>query len=603
MSIPDLLRFEKPRKGQDKMIRDMRSALSQAKSIILNAPTGMGKTDASLAASIPVAMEKDLTVIFLTPKTSQHRIVVDALQGINRKFGYGIQYVDMVGKRNLCVNEKVNGIDSDAFYLACNEAVKKGKCIFYKRARDKANITSDIAASASGGHLEMLKACSDNGLCAYEVSAELAKSARVIIADYAHILNPYTRAAFMKRISQNLEKCIVIWDEAHNIVEHASAYLSMSISIRGIRSAEEELAQIGKSIDLSYLEFVINKVSEKIPEGSSECFISKEDLPEEIVKGGKDLAESLEEAGLEYVKEGRGKRTRLMGIARFLRAIDIGQSSVMIASRLRGNVTLSINNLYPDESLGILRQSYANVMMSGTFLPLSMHREMLMLEDAVSFDYASPFPKENRLCFVDMDITSRFSERSVENYRKTAEEICRIKRSVDGNVAVFFPSFEYMKNVNRYLEGQKVYFQRREMPGIELERMLNSLKGERDALLFAVMGGSLSEGVDYPNNIIKFVVIVGIPLPKPTLILNAKKEYIDRRFDGKGMEYVYTIPAIIRAMQAAGRAIRSEKDRAVILLMDKRYSWGSYKAAVNNFVQVSESRMRLEDLRDFFAGR
>ena len=146
MSIPDLLRFEKPRKGQDKMIRDMRSALSQAKSIILNAPTGMGKTDASLAASIPVAMEKDLTVIFLTPKTSQHRIVVDALQGINRKFGYGIQYVDMVGKRNLCVNEKVNGIDSDAFYLACNEAVKKGKCIFYKRARDKANITSDIAA-------------------------------------------------------------------------------------------------------------------------------------------------------------------------------------------------------------------------------------------------------------------------------------------------------------------------------------------------------------------------------------------------------------------------------------------------------------------------
>ena len=141
------------------------------------------------------------------------------------------------------------------------------------------------------------------------------------------------------------------------------------------------------------------------------------------------------------------------------------------------------------------------------------------------------------------------------------------------------------------------------MSGMELERLLDNLKKERDALLFAVMGGSLSEGVDYPNNIIKFVVIVGIPLPKPTLILNAKKEYIDRRFNGKGMEYVYTIPAIIRAVQAAGRAIRSEKDRAVILLMDKRYSWGSYKAAVNNFVHVSESRMRLEDLKDFFAGR
>ncbi|MCL4363505.1 DNA repair helicase, partial [Candidatus Marsarchaeota archaeon] len=114
------------------------------------------------------------------------------------------------------------------------------------------------------------------------------------------------------------------------------------------------------------------------------------------------------------------------------------------------------------------------------------------------------------------------------------------------------------------------------------------------------MGGSLSEGIDYENNSIKGIVIVGIPLTKPDLELSARIEYINRRFSGKGSEYTYTIPAIIRAIQAAGRAVRSENDKAVIVLMDRRYKWSMYKSIVSNSIPISEPIDYIGEIKRFW---
>ena len=102
------LRFKKARKHQEQMINDIYESLKEGKNILVNAPTGIGKTDAALSASLTFAKEKNIDIFFLTPKISQHRIVVESLLETNKKFNLGIKFVDMVGKQNLCINEKIN---------------------------------------------------------------------------------------------------------------------------------------------------------------------------------------------------------------------------------------------------------------------------------------------------------------------------------------------------------------------------------------------------------------------------------------------------------------------------------------------------------------
>jgi DNA excision repair protein ERCC-2 len=131
--------------------------------------------------------------------------------------------------------------------------------------------------------------------------------------------------------------------------------------------------------------------------------------------------------------------------------------------------------------------------------------------------------------------------------------------------------------------------------------MIKDFKAGEDNLMFAVMGGSLSEGIDYSGNVIKGIIIVGIPLEKPNLELRAKVDYLDKKFGMRGNEYAYLIPGVVKAVQAAGRAIRSETDRAFILFMDVRYSWNMYKSIISDFMQIDEGSNYLPTIRDFMA--
>jgi DNA excision repair protein ERCC-2 len=126
------------------------------------------------------------------------------------------------------------------------------------------------------------------------------------------------------------------------------------------------------------------------------------------------------------------------------------------------------------------------------------------------------------------------------------------------------------------------------MKNIEIDELLKKLSAAKNAILFGVMGGSLSEGVDYKNNLIKGIIIVGIPLAKPSLELKARIDYLDNKFDGKGDNYAYKIPAMIRVIQATGRAIRNEKDKAIIVFMDKRYTWKIYHSMIKDIVSASK---------------
>ena len=98
--------------------------------------------------------------------------------------------------------------------------------------------------------------------------------------------------------------------------------------------------------------------------------------------------------------------------------------------------------------------------------------------------------------------------------------------------------------------------------------------------MFAVQGGSLSEGVDYRNNLLDGICIVGLPLSPPTTKITALIKYYKEKFGkSKGYYYSYVYPAINKVLQASGRAIRGYNDRAFIILMDHRFGVQKYMKA------------------------
>jgi DNA excision repair protein ERCC-2 len=214
-----------------------------------------------------------------------------------------------------------------------------------------------------------------------------------------------------------------------------------------------------------------------------------------------------------------------------------------------------------------------------------MYADLLGLEvDRTVFgEYPSPFPRENRSVVVTPDLTSLYAKRDERMFSLYADRIARIAGSLPGNVAVYFPSYDFLRQVLSKMDNRRSKTILEEKSNLSKEEKnalvegLITLKTKGGAILMAVLGGSLSEGVDFKDNLLHSVVVAGLPLSPPTIENEALKNYYSDKFGRqKGFDYSFVFPAINKVLQAAGRSIRSEKDKAIIFLMDSRYAQERY---------------------------
>ena len=109
------------------------------------------------------------------------------------------------------------------------------------------------------------------------------------------------------------------------------------------------------------------------------------------------------------------------------------------------------------------------------------------------------------------------------------------------------------------------------MPQAELMSTVQSFKRATllGQVLFAVMGGRVSEGIDFPDRELQVALLAAIPFPKPTAKQRALLHYYEMKF-GKGWEYTVKVPASRKMLQSIGRLIRTERDVGAALILDKR---------------------------------
>jgi len=579
---------EEVRPQQKTMMQDILDTISGEKTLLVNAPTGIGKTASSIAPALSYALANKKKVFFLTPKSSQHEIAIETANEMNRKFRLGIKTLDLVGKRKMCIHPFVSHT-KQGFYEACFAARKNGQCIYYRNAKPKttkekreAEQKKQLVRHYGKSYEEMKNACTIHELCPYEITIEMMQKADLIVADYFHIFQDEIRQGLLGKTL--LRDCILIIDEAHNTPHRIRDMLSITLKSEDVEKAAKEALELkNEELRQILLEIAaeIKGYGGKIPFGKQEHLLLEKDLGE-LKRVAKKHTLAIEETAVEYMKKKNQENSYLISCAEFLYFLAREKKNTLhITEQKRNSFRLSLYPLDPSEVTGkIINAAHSCILMSGTLVPQKMYEDILGIENCEAKEYESPFPKENRLnIFVDRT-TTKYTERNSAQFDEIASIITGISREVPGNTIVFFPSFKILNEVSpRIKSGRQLLEQKREMGQDAKNKLVKKFKelgSGFGAVLLAVSGGSIAEGVDFPGENLKCAIIVGLPFEQVSIKSKELISFYDKKF-GRGWDYAYNAPAINRAVQAAGRVIRTEKDKGVCVFLDKRFLTKQYE--------------------------
>ena len=618
-----LFPFETQRPIQKEMIKDVTECISENKHLIAHAPTGLGKTVASLSPALNYAIENGKNLIFLTPKHTQHQIVVETLCKVKEKNKVNVNVVDFIGKRWMCLVPGVQTLTSRDFAEYCREAKKDERCPFYNKVKKKIELTKEAKRiieelkRISPLHVEeVCSMCGKEEVCPYEISCELAKSANVIIADYYHIFHPSIRKAFLTKINKDLKDCIIIVDEAQNLPSRIREVLSSTVSNFSLNRAVKEARQAGyeeTANDLTEIYNILIDMSQKELSEKEECYVQRDEFIAKVEKVGKNFEELAGDLLLlgERIRA-ENKVSYIGSIGSFLQQwLEEGDGFVRILRRSewkeKSLIQLNFRCLDPAlASKELFEECHSAILMSGTLTPTRMYRDILgMSEERTKCkEYDNPFPKTNRLSLVIPDTTTRFTRRKPEEFQKIAEWCAQVVNSIPGNVAVFFPSYYVRDKVAPEFERKSrksIFSEQQGLSKRERMEMLEQFKEYSDlgAVFLGVTGGSFGEGIDLPGKFLRGVVVVGVPLDSPDLETQSLIDYYEKLF-GAGWDYGYIFPAMNRVVQAAGRAIRSETDRGVVVLIDERFTWKNYFKCLPVEWQIIVTKNPVDRIKKFF---
>jgi len=434
---------------------------------------------------------------------------------------------------------------------------------------------------------EIVRLCHDEKICPYEISVQLAKHAKVIVADYYYIFNPSIQKRFFAKTDLDLENSIIIVDEAHNLPARIRSLMSMSISTFTLNQARKE----AKDMEDDTATVLLDELQEQLVElinMDNEKMVQKGQF--KIDKDSIEIFEAL--AGKRLKSE---KSSYFDTIVSFLKNYSDENGYANIIKHVKGHrgERIELTHTCLDPSIitkPILDSCYSSIFMSGTLTPLDMFKDILGIEGNAK-EFPSPFPVTNKLNLIVPNVTTKYSERSPEQFEMIANALSEICNEIPGNSIVFFPSYFLRDQIAEIFEDKchKTIF--KEVPGLQKQEkadLLERFKSYKDsgAVLLGVAAGSFGEGIDLPGDLLKGVIIVGLPLNKPDLETQALINYYDNKYN-RGWDYGYILPAISRVQQNAGRCIRSETDKGVVVYMDKRYGWSNYMKTFSDKIEIT----------------
>lgn len=581
------------------------------------------------------------------------RAIRDKNKEIKEKiFGVGIQ-----GRANMCVlarnNPEFTSGTSEELSKFCSNEKKKAKsnkknegCVYYKKFLDKTSV--DLVIEWAYKKLptaeEFIDYCEKKQMCPYEINKLLMRKTQLIVVPYVYVFDMMIRNMLFDNLNCSEQDIILIVDEAHNLPNYIRDSFSAQLSIYMLNNCVFEAEKYGdpsiadgKLTISTFCKTIIDIISNLrdtyvygilengIRTGSpknNDAFIPAHEFETEILSRLKITSKTLHdiigdlmaygEKIQEYrQKDGKLPRSYLHKLGMFLDfwvSLEMDQyTKLVVDAATSKNPRIEAFCLDPSVGTDIIREFHSSIHMSGTLEPLEEYRDSLGLdENSELVCYSSPFPKENRRIFFVKDVTTKYDElaRDDQILTRMRNHITDICNTFPRNTMVFFPSFNIMSlfRQNGELSNIKrcLYVEEQEMSQTALMELVSDFKEcanpERNgAALFSVMGGRISEGMDFPAEELEIAVIVGIPYPKPTARQRGLQHYYDMKFR-KGWEYTVEAPTARKLLQSIGRLIRDENDKGVAIILDRRAL--RFKKYIKD---LQESENLMQDMKSFIS--
>jgi len=649
---------ESPRESQIGMISDGIEALKGGGFLLAAAPTGIGKTAASLASALNAANQSNNSeipkIMFLTGRQSQHRIVVDTIREINKRLPPGfsrVKVVDIIGRKSMCKN-----VDSTG-KCDCEQGVTESEKR-YLRSELEGFIRSDPM------HVDqVLKRSEKEPVCAWATAREAARSTNVIVCDYNHVFVEGVREASLPAMGVELGNSIIIVDEAHNLPDRIRRGLERRITDQVFRRAldnveeykgnlekVEERLEIPESNNLreakdlekqikalrgdpGILRWFEEKKSENQKTNGDDIRIATQEFldiianaiegvldqdPEDTIARIRNMISRLLSVIIDEEEDSDDEEqndcTRLAEILEIcIRYRSSSAMALVFDEELRGEPRVTSHLLDPSVvGEPIFEQCLGSILMSGTLFPPEMYSDILGIsgDRAVCREYSSGFPLGNRPVLIASDVTSKYTERE-SSMESILNHIGAVIKNTKGNVAIFTPSYSMLEQVyehfnNSWSFSKTILKEERGMSTRRVKALIDRLYTQRDmggSMLFGVLSGKLSEGVDYSDNVLNALVCIGLPLPPPSARQDALLDYYKKKFDrNRAWKYASLQPAVNSILQALGRPIRKKEDRAIVVLLEKRLLEGRVSSCMPAMqrMRTSKPERTAERVKAFF---
>ena len=559
-------------KGQKEYIDRVFGAIRDRKMLFAQAPTGIGKTLASVFPAVKAIGEGyGEKIFYLTSKTST-QMVAESTFDLLSEHGLKAKVTVITAKDKICFKETAL---CEPYYCEYAEGHfdRVDEAIQALLSEEKIN-RSLIEETARAFRV-----------CPFELSLDAALLSDIIICDYNYAFDP---RVFLKRFFLNAGDYIFLVDEAHNLVDRAREMFSAEI----LRQDVEALGEAFRAADLEVYQATA-EISRRLLDRESE-FLKRADAPEAQTALPKQLITDLNgflkaaEKWLEAHYRSPLSRPLIdlyFIVSAFVKTADFFDEKYRVydESTPEGFRT-KLFCLDPSSLLSeFLKKGRSAIFFSATLLPLDYFVRLFGGdENAEQLIVPSPFPSENLCLLVNHKISTTYRNRGF-THEKVIEMIETLAHSKKGNFLVFFPSHKYLQQVYRFFAlknpGMDCIAQKSHMSESERRDFIAAFSEDRENTLvaFAVMGGIFGEGIDLRGEKLSGAVIVGVGYPQICLEREIIKDYFTHTL-GTGYEYAYVYPGMIKVMQAAGRVIRSPEDRGVVLLIDERFGYPSYQS-------------------------
>ena len=557
------------RKGQRDLAVSVYRTILRKKKLFIQAPTGVGKTISTVFPAVKaVGEELGEKIFYLTAKTITRTVAEQAFETL-REQNLKFKVITLTAKEKICFCEETS----------CNP----DDCPYAKGHFDRVNdAVYELLMQEDVMSREVLEAqARKHKVCPFEMALDVSTWVDGVICDYNYVFDPDAR---LKRFfaEGGAGGYLFLIDEAHNLVERGRQMYSAELCKEDFLAVKKlvkgEAPRFAKRLE------ACNKILLAM---KKECENYK--VLENISHFGIQLMNVLSETD-RYLEECVDKEVRetvldfYFQVRSFLNIYDGLDENYVVYTEYQenGRFVLKLFCVNPAANLQkCLDKGNSAVFFSATLLPIQYYKRLLSTEkDNYAVYIDSSFDTKKRLLMNGVDVSTRYTMRSREMYQRYATYIFRVVKAKMGNYLIFFPSYRFMEDVYQEFtqllasdeEEMELVIQQKHMDEEERENFLRAFEMGREKSLigFGVLGGIFSEGIDLTNEKLIGTLIIGTGLPQ---VCN-EREILKSYFDQKGLygfDYAYRYPGMNKVLQAAGRVIRTEDDRGVILLLDERF--------------------------------